>query len=193
MTPTMDTPQPPRGPGPSITPGHGTRDGTRGNTAKGRSWVYTLNNYTEDDVERLRSLDCQAHFAGHEVGESGTPHLQGYIRFAEPKRFSWWKNQFPRCHVELRRGTETQAIEYASKDGQLVIEKFQEEVREVSEPKRSKHEETMEVISELEAGATFAQVRARHKVFTFWHRKNIIDYKRDTRFIRDNPGVDIED
>lgn len=46
------------------------------------TWVFTINNYTEEDIKRLEGLDVDEFFTvfGEEVGEKGTPHLQGYIR-----------------------------------------------------------------------------------------------------------------
>lgn len=52
-----------------------------------------------------------------EVGENGTPHLQGYIVFNNTVRGSTVKNYFG-CnpHLEARRGTHTQAKDYCSKE-----------------------------------------------------------------------------
>jgi len=53
-----------------------------GANSTGPQWCYTLNNYTEDDVLKLRALHtAQAnkvvyHCFQAEVGESGTPHIQ---------------------------------------------------------------------------------------------------------------------
>ena len=47
-------------------------------------WCFTLNNYTADEVEAIerKSSDrelCTYIVYGKEVGESNTPHLQGYL------------------------------------------------------------------------------------------------------------------
>lgn len=50
--------------------------------AKSRSWVFTLNNYTPENVEALKALECTYIVFGFETAPStGTPHLQGYIYF----------------------------------------------------------------------------------------------------------------
>ena len=83
---------------------------------------YTLNNYTDDDIKELEKIESTYHVAGKEVGESGTPHLQGYIEFANKKEFSRIKKLMPKCHLEKRKGTSKQAADYCKKDGDLVIE-----------------------------------------------------------------------
>lgn len=53
-----------------------------GENPTGTQFCYTLNNYDDDDVLRLRALHTiatnrvQYHAFQAEVGESGTPHLQ---------------------------------------------------------------------------------------------------------------------
>lgn len=57
---------------------------------KSRHWCFTLNNYTPEDVDRLSNIaeltDVQYIVFGREVGNSGTPHLQGYVCFLTGKR-----------------------------------------------------------------------------------------------------------
>jgi hypothetical protein len=47
------------------------------------AWCFTLNNYTTDELEFLSSSILGSgeynYIIGKEIGESGTPHLQGYI------------------------------------------------------------------------------------------------------------------
>lgn len=58
-------------------------------------WQFTLNNYTEDDIEKIQETmkDIGEYVFETEIGENGTPHLQGYIEFIRKKRpcsvFDW--------------------------------------------------------------------------------------------------------
>jgi len=52
---------------------------------KFREWVYTINNYTEDDLAAIRSIKSRYHIWAPEVGKEGTPHIQGYIVFTSQR------------------------------------------------------------------------------------------------------------
>lgn len=52
-----------------------------------KHWVFTLNNYTEQNILALRNDSSIKRLSmQEEVGESGTPHLQGYLEFYLKKR-----------------------------------------------------------------------------------------------------------
>lgn len=87
-----------------------------------RDYVFTVNNFSEEDEQQCWALpweckDCRYIVVGKEVGESGTPHLQGYISFKQPKSLKQLKDFFPTAHFEPRKGTPSQAAEYCKKDG----------------------------------------------------------------------------
>lgn len=86
-----------------------------------RAWCFTLNNYDELAVEHVRSVlaSDKIRYAifGYEVGESGTPHLQGYVAFLKPQRLSACKKAIARAHWEPAKGNEEQNYEYCSKEG----------------------------------------------------------------------------
>jgi len=83
-----------------------------------RDWCFTYNNYTEEGERQVREYPCRYMVYGHEVGDSGTPHLQGYVEFKSPKRLSTLKKQLPKeIHWEARRGTAKQASDYCKEDG----------------------------------------------------------------------------
>lgn len=53
---------------------------------KSRGWVFTLNNYTAEDEEYLQNvLDSDYLVYGRETSSTGTPHLQGYLYFKNPR------------------------------------------------------------------------------------------------------------
>lgn len=87
-------------------------------------WVFTLNNYTEEEIEIIETEFERGGYKyiwGYEEGESGTPHLQGYLehekRFRPSQLKFDGKLKWNRFHWEKRRGTKKQAIEYCQKDG----------------------------------------------------------------------------
>lgn len=84
-----------------------------------KNWVGTLNNYTEDDVQRLNELKVILDYwvIGKETGESGTPHLQFYISLKKGERLSALSKRLPRAFLEIMRGTPKQASDYCKKDG----------------------------------------------------------------------------
>lgn len=88
-----------------------------------RNVCFTINNYDETDIAAFKDWDQITYIVyGKEVGESGTPHLQGYVEFKNSKKFSTIKKKFPRAHLETRRGTAEQASDYCKKDGDYVEE-----------------------------------------------------------------------
>jgi hypothetical protein len=102
-----------------------------------KAWCFTLNNYTENEHGALVQLfssvaDKYFYIVGEEVGESGTPHLQGYIekktgRFRPLPMFEVMRpgnNQegalVNAMHFEKAKGNRTQNYKYCSKDDKFV-------------------------------------------------------------------------
>jgi len=81
-----------------------------------KRWVFTLNNYTSDHEDYLRSLDCVYLVFGKEVGESGTPHLQGFVTFKTMHRLSAMKKLLPTAHWEIAKAESDKAANYCKKD-----------------------------------------------------------------------------
>lgn len=91
-----------------------------------RNYCWTLNNWTEDDVTFLKSPSAPVKcvWFGREVGDSGTPHLQGYVELTKPMRIAGVKKiggPWGRAHLEIRRGSRDEAIEYCGKSAPLEV------------------------------------------------------------------------
>lgn len=90
---------------------------------RGKFWVFTLNNPRPAEEILLQDLAndftiVQYLVYGNEVGESGTPHFQGFVEFKEPHRLTQVKTLLGRrYHIERARGTPKQASDYCKKDG----------------------------------------------------------------------------
>lgn len=80
---------------------------------KSRGWCFTLNNYTKEDIKNLMSHKADYVFQ-EETGEKGTPHLQGFIYFANAISFKSIKDKIPKAHIEPAKN-KIASIRYCSK------------------------------------------------------------------------------
>jgi hypothetical protein len=88
---------------------------------KSRGWIVVTNNPTLVDEEEW-DLECVAKACGREIGEQGTPHLQGAIYFKNARTLSSMKKKFKRAHLEVMRGTWNEAKVYALKDANILVD-----------------------------------------------------------------------
>jgi len=58
---------------------------------------------------------------GKEVGDSGTPHLQGFICHKQPKSLKQVIKAIPGAHIEVMLGRVDHNVTYCGKDGDTVI------------------------------------------------------------------------
>lgn len=97
-------------------------DGTEVQMSQSRRYCFTLNNYTVEEYNGITgaSGDNLVRFiiVGKETGQSGTPHLQGYVEFTRPVRINRVKTLLgtQRVHLEAARGSAESNIDYCSKE-----------------------------------------------------------------------------
>ncbi|QKE11187.1 Rep protein [Chicken circovirus 2] len=90
----------------SLTPPDSNPERETGNTkvsrgASAKHWCFTLNNYTSDEITKIcNDTFFQKYLFQEEIGNNGTPHLQGQITFKKKQKHDWWKKHYPRAHVE---------------------------------------------------------------------------------------------
>lgn len=102
--------------------------------SQAKRWCFTLNNYTQDEDDAIAALlqhpDIRYGGYGREVGNAGTPHLQGWFCLHHPKRLNQIKRWRPaaadpnvvpaplgRAHLSIMRGSVPHNVTYCSKDG----------------------------------------------------------------------------
>lgn len=90
---------------------------------RSRDWCYTVNWYSPDDKAALPMIKSIYHIYGFEVAPTtGTPHIQGYIRFKDAKSRTA-VSKIPgltRAWLAKTRGTPQQAADYCKKDDDFV-------------------------------------------------------------------------
>lgn len=89
--------------------------------SRAKNWTFTLNNYSPREVEIVKDLGNAGHVEylvfGREIGDSGTPHLQGFIMLKQRIRMSALKSAISdRVHLEVAKFPKN-AAEYCKKDG----------------------------------------------------------------------------
>lgn len=80
-------------------------------------WFFTLNNHKESQIDRLDQIfrhECRWFVFQEEIGESGTPHLQGSCCFRDRKRLTALKQIDPTIHWEVTKSINA-SLEYCTK------------------------------------------------------------------------------
>ncbi len=85
---------------------------------RSRHWCFTYNNPADVHVGGTFTIEGSSYLVYQlEVGELGTPHLQGLVSFGSLKSFQQVRRLFPQgVHIEKMRGTVAQARAYSMKD-----------------------------------------------------------------------------
>lgn len=87
-----------------------------------RRWVFTINNYTPKDVELFEKIDCKYVVVGDEVGDSGTPHLQGFIIFNRGYRLTQLKKIHGTAHWDY--AVTVDAMNYCMKEKVIILRDY---------------------------------------------------------------------
>lgn len=143
---------------------------------RAKNWCFTINNYTEDELQLVKRIgeDHESHGVhclvyGLEVGDSGTPHIQGFISYNEKQTLRSVKGLLSqRLHGEIARDPH-RAFEYCKKDGEF--EQFG------SAPKRKgRRTDILEVQEAIRTGATIYDIQDRFFNFYAKYPKAIKEY-----------------
>lgn len=101
-----------------MPPSENARSGYESNPVR-RAWTFTVNNYAEKDTKFFDNIEVKYICYGKEVGDSGTPHLQGFIIFKRGYRLTALKKLHSTAHWEAAKTAD--AMNYCMKDGDFTV------------------------------------------------------------------------
>ena len=86
--------------------------------------VFVINNYTPEDVEMVKACSAVAIVAGLEVGDKGTPHIQGAVIWPSPMSYRAAQKKLcasGKCAtIKMAKGAKWSHQSYCKKDGQVI-------------------------------------------------------------------------
>lgn len=128
-----------------ITPG-GPMRRTRSGDRLTR-FVFTLNNYTQQEYDAVCATDCKWMVVGKETGDSNTPHLQGAIVLNSQLAFNTIKKLpgLGRAHIERMHGQPSDSLEYCTKEDKQAFTKG-------TMPKPGKRNDILQAVTRIQEG-----------------------------------------
>ena len=172
------------------------------NAMRLRRWVFTLNNPTDIEIERLKNYltvsTCVYAIVAKEHGELDTLHLQGFVHFKEQLYFNTAKLRIScRANLESARGTDVQNKTYCEKQNCVIIEiGIPNTSYKPSETNNNLMYEIAQKMADGECLATICEDQQQCKVFARHHKAiekltHSIIQKTNRQLIFDN-GVNIK-
>lgn len=145
-------------------------------------WLFTLNNPLPEEVSALREFvkTPLVRYAiwQSEVGQNGTPHLQGYFELRRARAFGTLHRMFPRLHLEARLGTRDQARDYCRKTDETAVPGTVEEYGKWEEGGRGARNDIEEVTAKLREGASVCRLVLDYPQFHARHPRFLQSYKQ---------------
>ncbi len=120
---------------PMVPEGGNTKTPSNSRISPSIKWCFTLNNYTDEEygamVPCFRGL-AKKFIIGDEIGDLGTPHLQGYVEFSKKLRPLSLKLS-NRIHWEKARGNSDENYQYCSKENVKICEGWPRPIKIITE------------------------------------------------------------
>lgn len=139
-----------------------------------RKWIFTINNYTDEDLELLGGLEEFADYMvyGFEKGEKGTPHIQGYVRLKDGKTMSAMNKYCPRAWLHKAYGDDMQNRKYCMKQGNA------EELGVPKEDAKGRRTDIAEVCEAVSNGANMWEISNEYGYQAMKHAEALFRYKK---------------
>ena len=135
------------------------------------NWFFTINNPVQTDDPKLWPFQYLIYQL--EVGESGTPHYQGVVHFAEPQRFAAMKKMNARANWERCRSLK-HAIVYCSKEEGRLEGPWRQGIC----PKQGLRTDLEKCMADVRDKRTLNQLYDDHPTVMTRYGRGIKEYKR---------------
>ena len=145
-------------------------------------WCFTLNNPAADEISALREF-CKTPLVRYaiwqtEVGENGTPHLQGYFELRKQRAFGTLHRMFPRLHLEARIASRDQARDYCRKSDPTTVPNTIEEFGNWEEGGQGARNDIEAVTNKLRQGAPVCATILEYPTFHARHPRFMQSFKQ---------------
>lgn len=146
-----------------------------------RRWCFTINNPTDLDRELLDTLPCSYIVYEDEVGEEGTPHIQGYVEFDSGMRMKTLSKSMPRAHLIASKGSAKQNEVYCKKD--------KTNIHERGEPKQQGRRTDLEAVAAMvKDKKSIREIADEHPSTYIRYNRGITAYKNLLQEDRKEPA-----
>lgn len=141
---------------------------------RSRGWFFTWNNYETLLGDPLFEYGCSYCVYQEEVGDEGTPHLQGYIYFPNAKTLSAVKDLMgSEVHLEVPR-SDAHAMNYCMKEESRVGGPYEFGVK----PEQGKRNDLAMVKRAVDSGFSRAELYESSFSSMMRYERSILNYKR---------------
>ena len=136
---------------------------------RARPFAFTLNNYNDEHIELLsyfaESDVCRYMVYQREVGDSGTPHLQGYLELEKPKTLTACKTSIgiSTIHLEFARNR-VAARNYCFKEESRLPGTEPTEFGTFRDTGAGRRTDLDLVVEDIRNGGTIAEIAEDHPV-----------------------------
>jgi len=150
---------------------------------RAKHWCFTLNSY-----DSLLDPSLWPHVTyviyQEEIGENGTPHLQGYVQFAKTRTLATVRSLdgLVGAHFEIAKGSPEQNKNYCSKDDTRIDGPYEYGELAAGQGARS---DILSVKNAIDNGASRAELYEHHFSTFLRLEKGFSNYKRFKQAVRD--------
>lgn len=133
-----------------------------------KTWHFTINNYTEADIQWCHNIadDVNRITVSKEIGEGGTPHLQGRITFKNSKRLNPLKKLHNTAHWSSEMVSDS--VLYCLKnDSEIIIDQ--------KNSKQGERTDLQKACESVAAGASIRDMYMQHPTVMVRYGRGIKD------------------